>query len=52
MESVGCHALRYAARSAGIGQVQAPASRDAGSEMARSMLGGNVAVIRIENENI
>lgn len=51
MESAGCHALCYAARPAGIGQVQAPAPRDAGSEMAGSMLGGNIVVIWIENEN-
>lgn len=52
MESVGCYALCYAARPAGVGQLQASASGDAGSEMARSMLGGNIDVIQVENKNM
>lgn len=46
MEPVSCHALRYAARPAGAGQIQASSSGDAGSKMARSMPGGNVEVKR------
>lgn len=42
LESAGCHALRHASRPVGLGQVSASASRDAGPEMARSMLGGNM----------
>lgn len=50
LESAGCNALCDAARPAGTGQVSASTSGDARSEMAGSMLGGNVEVTRTENK--
>lgn len=52
LESAGCDALCDAARPAGTGQVSASTSRDARSEMAGSMLGGNVKVTWTENKII
>lgn len=46
MESAGCNALCDVTRPAGTGQIQASTSRDAGSEMAGSMLGGNADMDR------